>query len=205
MPQGSTVQMSFRTVLLFGPPGSGKGTQGKILGATPAYFHCACGDVFRSLDPKSEMGLEFAKYSQTGALVPDELTVKLWRTSIERMAATGKYKPEDQYLLLDGIPRTLEQAQLMADDLDVRAVINLYCNDIAQIVARLSKRAALENRTDDTDIEVIRHRIDVYEEQTQPLLNFYPRSKIFRVNATRPLEMVTADILNVIQTVKRDW
>ena len=197
--------MSYRTVLLFGPPGSGKGTQGKILVAMPAYFHCACGDVFRSLDPKSEMGIEFAKYSSTGSLVPDDLTVKLWRTSIEQMAAAGRYKPQEQYLLLDGIPRTLEQAQLMIDDLDVRAVINLYCNDIAQIVARLSKRAALENRPDDTDIEVIRHRIDVYEEQTQPLLNLYPRGKIFRVNATRPMELVTADILNVIATVKRDW
>jgi adenylate kinase len=197
--------MSFRTVLLFGPPGSGKGTQGKILGALPGYFHCACGDVFRSLDPKSEMGLEFAKYATTGFLVPDELTVKLWRISIAQMAAAGKYKPEEQYLLLDGIPRTVEQAQLMTDNLDVRAVVNLYCNDIAQIVARLSKRATLENRADDTDIEVIRHRIDVYEEQTQPLLNSYPRNKIFRVNATRPLEEVTADILNVIATVKRDW
>src|SRR5580704_7399778 len=182
--------MSFRTVLLFGPPGSGKGTQGKILGAMPAYFHCACGDVFRSLDPQSEIGQEFAKYSKSGSLVPDELTVKLWRTSIAQMAAAGTYKPEDQYLLLDGIPRTVEQAQLMADDLDVRAVVNLFCNDIAQIVARLSKRAALENRTDDTDIEVIRHRIDVYEEQTQPLLEFYGRNKVYNVNATRPVEEV---------------
>ncbi len=197
--------MSYRTVLLFGPPGSGKGTQGKILGAMPAHFHCACGDVFRSLDPKSEMGQEFAKYSKTGSLVPDELTVKLWRTSIESLAASGQYKPADQYLLLDGIPRTLEQAQLMQDDLDVRAVINLYCNDIAQIVARLSKRALLEHRPDDTDIEVIRHRIDVYEEQTQPLLNFYTFGKIYRVNATRPPEMVTADILKVIETIRRDW
>ena len=205
MPQGTTTRMSFRTVLLFGPPGSGKGTQGKILGAMPLYFHCACGDVFRSLDPQSEMGREFAKYSKTGSLVPDELTVKLWRTSIAELAASGRYKPNDQYLLLDGIPRTVEQAQLMADDLDVRAVVNLYCNDIAQIVARLSKRTALENRTDDTDIEIIRHRIDVYEEQTRPLLNLYPRRKIFRVNATRPPESVTADILNVIDTVKRDW
>jgi len=197
--------MSLRTVLLFGPPGSGKGTQGKILGAMPAYFHCACGDVFRALDPQSDMGLEFAKYSKSGSLVPDELTVKLWRTSIAQLAAAGRYKPDDQYLLLDGIPRTVEQAQIMADDIDVRAVVYLYCNDIGQIVSRLSRRAALENRPDDTDIEVIRHRIDVYEEQTQPLLNFYPRGKIFRVNATRPMELVTADILHVIATVKRDW
>ena len=76
--------MPYRTVLLFGPPGSGKGTQGKILGAMPAFFHCACGDVFRSLDPKSEMGVEFANYSKAGSLVPDELTVKLWCAGIER-------------------------------------------------------------------------------------------------------------------------
>jgi adenylate kinase len=197
--------MSLRTVLLFGPPGSGKGTQGKILGAMPGYFHCACGDVFRSLDRNSPMGIEFAKYSTSGSLVPDELTVQLWRDAIAKMAASKRYKPDEQYLLLDGIPRTVDQAQLMAGDLDVRAVINLYCNDIAQIVVRLGKRAAIENRLDDTDIEVIRHRIDVYEEQTQPLLNLYPRNIIFRVNATRPLEAVTADILAVIQTVKQDW
>jgi adenylate kinase len=173
--------MSLRTVLLFGPPGSGKGTQGKILGAMPGYFHCACGDVFRSLDRNSPMGIEFAKYSTSGSLVPDELTVQLWRDAIAKMAASKRYKPDEQYLLLDGI------------------------NDIAQIVVRLGKRAAIENRLDDTDIEVIRHRIDVYEEQTQPLLNLYPRNIIFRVNATRPLEAVTADILAVIQTVKQDW
>src|SRR5208282_3320261 len=99
-----------------------------------------------------------------------------------------------QFLLLDGIPRTLDQAHLMKDDLDVRAVINLFCNDIAQIVQRLSRRAELENRADDTDIEVIRHRIDVYEEQTAPLLSFYTMGKIYQVNATRPPEIVTADI-----------
>ena len=171
----------------------------------PAFFHCACGDVFRSLDPKSEMGIEFAKYAKTGSLVPDELTVKLWRTSIEQKAESGKYKPADQYLFLDGIPRTVEQAKLMSDDLDVRAVINLYCNDVEQIVARLSKRAALENRVDDTDIEVIRHRIDVYDEQTEPLLNFYTLGKIYRVNATRPPEIVTGDIVKVIDAIRRDW
>jgi adenylate kinase len=197
--------MSFRTVLLFGPPGSGKGTQGKILAAMPQYFHLACGDVFRALDPNSEIGREFAKYSKTGSLVPDELTVRLWRTTVERLVSEGKYKPEDQYLLLDGIPRTLEQAHLMADDIDARAVIYLFCNDVEQIVARLSRRAALENRPDDTDIEVIRHRIDVYDEQTRPLLELYPRHRIFRVNATRPLESVTKDILGAIENVKRDW
>jgi adenylate kinase len=197
--------MSFRTVILFGPPGSGKGTQGKILGAMPGYFHCACGDVFRSLDPNSDMGKEFAKYSKTGSLVPDELTVRLWRQAIAEKVESAQYKPEKQMLLLDGIPRTLEQAHLLAGDLDVRAVINLYCNDVEQIVSRLSRRAKLENRADDTDIDVIRHRIDVYEEQTQPLLAYYTMGKIYRVNATRPPEAVTQDILGGITQAQRDW
>jgi adenylate kinase len=197
--------MPYRTILLFGPPGSGKGTQGKILGAMPPFFHCACGDVFRSLDPNSQMGREFAKYSKTGALVPDQLTVRLWRDAIGEKIKSGRYKPVDQFLLLDGIPRTIEQAKLMAQDLDVRAVVNLYCNDVEQIVARLNKRAAVEHRADDTDIEVIRHRIDVYEEQTAPLLDFYGRGKVYNINATRPVEPVTADILAVIEAINRVW
>jgi adenylate kinase len=171
----------------------------------PGFFHCACGDVFRSLDPASEMGQDFAKYSKSGSLVPDELTVRLWRQAIQEKIAGGHYKPEKQMLLLDGIPRTLEQAQLLAPDIDVRAVIYLYCNDVEQIVQRLSKRAKLENRADDTDIEVIRHRIDVYEEQTAPLLRFYPMGKIYRINATRPVEVVTADIVAAITNAQRDW
>jgi adenylate kinase len=171
----------------------------------PGYFHCACGDVFRSLDPASETGQEFAKYSKSGSLVPDELTVRLWRQAIHEKIASRQYNPDKQLLLLDGIPRTLEQAHLLSPDLDVRAVINLFCNDVEQIVQRLSKRAKLENRADDTDIEIIRHRIDVYEEQTAPLLSYYTRGKVYRVNATRPAEAVTADILAAIANAQRDW
>ena len=62
--------MAYRTILLFGAPGSGKGTQGKILGSIPGFFHCACGDVFRSLDLKTEIGQAFLAYSSRGELVP---------------------------------------------------------------------------------------------------------------------------------------
>src|SRR6202044_2239630 len=72
------VPMKYRTYLIFGAPGSGKGTQGKILGAIPRFFHCACGDVFRSLDTRTSIGQAFLSYSSRGELVPDEITVKLW-------------------------------------------------------------------------------------------------------------------------------
>jgi adenylate kinase len=199
--------MSYRTVLLLGAPGSGKGTQGKILGQMPEYFHFACGDAFRSLDPQSEIGQVFARYSKTGALVPDEFTVELWRQSIERAVTSGRYNPDKQNLILDGIPRTVKQATIMASKLDVQCVIYLFINDVEQIVDRLRKRAAIENRPDDTDIEIIRYRIDVYEEQTSPLLNFYTINKIYRVNATQAPDRVTHGILQALESQRRwaEW
>ena len=74
--------MRYKTVLLFGAPGSGKGTQGKILGAIPGFYHSACGDVFRTLDLQSEMGRIFWQYSSQGKLVPDEFTVNVWKNYI---------------------------------------------------------------------------------------------------------------------------
>jgi len=188
------MSQKYKAVLLFGPPGSGKGTQGKIIGAAPGFRHCACGDVFRALDKTSPMGILFAKYASSGSLVPDDFTIELWRQTMEQLAASGVFKPEKEILLLDGIPRTVEQAQLLEDKIDVLALIDLYVNDIEQIVSRLQHRAAKDKRADDTNEEVIRHRLDVYEEQTRPVLDFYPRGKIFRVNATQEMEQVTTDI-----------
>ena len=71
--------MKYRSILLFGAPGAGKGTQGKVLGMIPHFFHCACGDVFRKLRADSPLGRVFIKYSSRGQLVPDNQTVKLWR------------------------------------------------------------------------------------------------------------------------------
>ncbi len=69
--------------LILGAPGSGKGTQGQILGQIPRFFHCACGDVFRSLDTRTPIGQRFVHYSSRGDLVPDELTIELWKAQID--------------------------------------------------------------------------------------------------------------------------
>jgi adenylate kinase len=195
--------MRYRTILLFGAPGVGKGTQGKNLGAMPGFFHCSCGDVFRALDPQSPIGKLFAQYSRTGGLVPDELTVQLWRETVEAWAAAGKFNPQSDILLLDGIPRSLEQATIMDPMLDVAAVVYLICNNVEEIVARLQRRAKGSGRVDDTNEEVIRHRMDVYEEVTRPVLEFYPRNKIFRVDGSRRPDEVTGEMLRVLKFIKR--
>ena len=73
----------YPTYLFFGAPGSGKGTQGITLGSLPRFFHCACGDVFRRLDTRTELGKTFLEYSSKGELVPDEITIQLWKESIK--------------------------------------------------------------------------------------------------------------------------
>src|SRR5580698_3041378 len=97
--------MKYRTVRLFGAPGAGKGTQGKILGSIPNFFHCACGDVFRSLSVSSPLGRTFVEYTSRGELVPDEPTVDLWGQFIENSVNSGRFNPQQDTLVLDGIPR----------------------------------------------------------------------------------------------------
>src|SRR5436190_24264139 len=97
--------MMYRTILLFGAPGSGKGTQGKILGSIPGFLHCACGDVFRNLRIDDPLGKEFVEYSSRGLLVPDEPTIKLWSQNIQSKTMYGAFHPKRDTLILDGIRR----------------------------------------------------------------------------------------------------
>src|SRR5579859_7068931 len=92
--------MRYRTILLFGAPGAGKGTQGKILGTIPNFFHCACGDVFRNLTIDSKIGRVFIEYSSRGELVPDEPTIELWRQSIQGITQAGRFNPAQDTLVL---------------------------------------------------------------------------------------------------------
>src|SRR5215204_614276 len=110
--------MKYRTILLFGAPGSGKGTQGKILGAIPGMFHFACGDAFRNLRITDPIGKVFIDYSSRGQLVPDEPTIDLWRRNIEACTLNRTFYPAHDTLVLDGIPRNVRQAGMLKDTLD---------------------------------------------------------------------------------------
>src|SRR5207245_9170947 len=116
----SMFRMKYQTFLLFGAPGSGKGTQGKTLGTIPRYYHCACGDVFRSIDTRTKVGKAFLEYSSKGRLVPDDVTVELWREAIDAAVEAHKFKPDIDTLVLDGIPRNVAQAKIMDDMIDVK-------------------------------------------------------------------------------------
>ena len=188
--------MKYRTILLFGAPGAGKGTQGKILGPIPHFFHCACGDVFRSLTASSPLGRIFIEYTGRGELVPDEPTVSLWRQFIGNCERTEQFNPATDMLLLDGIPRNLRQAEMLDDTLDVKAIFYLHCANFDHMVERLQKRALKENRLDDANVEVIRRRLKVYDKETKPLLKFYGPKLVHRIDSTQsPLKV----LLNILK------
>ncbi len=190
--------MKYRTILLFGAPGSGKGTQGKILGSIPGYFHCACGDVFRSLKTDSNVGKVFLEYSSRGALVPDEPTVNLWRYFIDGSTKTGRFRPDADVLVLDGIPRNLPQAEMLKNDLDVKAVFYLGCRQEQVLIERLQRRALKENRLDDANLDTIRQRLVTYERESQPVLDFYDPRLLRRLDAGQSPAQVFLDILNEV-------
>lgn len=187
--------MKYRTILLFGAPGAGKGTQGKILGTIPNFFHCACGDVFRSLKPDSTTGEVFLEYSSRGELVPDQPTIDLWRYFIDGSTKTGRFRPEEDILVLDGIPRNVHQAEMLIDTIDVFAIFYLRCTHVDQLVERLQRRALKENRLDDANMDVIRARLKTYERETRPLLTFYGKKVLHRINADQTPAKVLFDIL----------
>jgi adenylate kinase len=204
MLSGQNTNSKYKSILLFGAPGSGKGTQGKILSAIPGFYHSSTGDIFRSLDLQSEMGRTFWEYSSRGELVPDEFTINVWKNYIKGMELTNQFHPETQLLVLDGLPRSVKQAQFLEDTIEVVKVIYLVCADLSKMVERLRRRALKENRFDDANDKVIRHRLEVYERDTKPILEYYPSDKIVRIDATMSMIGVLYEIVKILRPLKED-
>ncbi len=190
--------MKYTTYLLFGAPGSGKGTQGRSLGSIPRFFHCACGDVFRTLDTRTKVGRAFLDYSSRGELVPDEITVELWQARIDSAVEAHEFKPDIDVLVLDGIPRNVGQAKIMDEVIDVKKVFHLSCPDREALFVRLKKRALKDNRLDDANDEVIKRRLETYETESKPVLKYY-KDRVQAVDATdSPVEV----LFHILGTVK---
>jgi adenylate kinase len=191
--------VKFKAFLLFGAPGSGKGTQGKILGTIPGFYHCPCGDVFRSLDLRTPIGQAYWEYSSRGELVPDDITIDLWASQIDNMVTLGRFKPEIDHLVLDGIPRNVAQAKMLTEKLDVRKVFHLSCPDRSKLMERLKRRALKENRLDDANDQIITQRLKTYEDESKPVLEFYGNDLVTTIDSTQWPYQVLREILSHIR------
>lgn len=193
----------YAAFLIFGPPGSGKGTVGSKLAATTCLKHISTGDIFRGLSPESEGGKLFHQYADSGKLVPDEVTVQVFNGALIDKVKAGKYNPSTEILLLDGIPRTASQAGLIAQYIDV---LHLFVLDIPNdqvIIDRLQHRAKIEGRIDDADVSVIQNRITEYRAKTAAVLECYPAERITKIPGANTPDEVFCDTLAQVIRVRK--
>ena len=134
--------------------------------------------------------------------MPDDITVELWQENMNARTVLNDYKPNVDLLVLDGIPRNVLQAELLTSHIEVLMVLHLVCRDKDKMIERLRRRALKENRADDAREEVIRHRWDVYEEETQPLLEYYPDEIITEVDAVQSPAEVLSNVLGTVTPVQ---
>lgn len=167
----------------------------------PNLRHLAMGDIFRALDKGSDIGKEFLSYSTKGMLVPDDLTIRVFQHHLASAAGSGKIDRGYHMLLLDGIPRTVPQVKLLAETISVKRIVHLVIDDRDALITRLALRAKKSNRPDDADRKVIENRLDVYERETAPVLDSFPRKLVARVNADQHPLGVLRDIASALLEV----
>lgn len=188
-------------ILFLGAPGSGKGTQGSILGSIPRFYHYSSGEVFRQLDTRTDVGRQFVEYSKKGELVPDELTIQLWASHMESLVDSHQYKPDIDILVLDGIPRNVDQCRMLEEHVQIHQVFHLSCPDRDELARRMRKRALKEQRLDDANEVVIQNRIKTYEAETKPILDHYGEKLRCDIDAAQSPAKVVYDILARLQTL----
>lgn len=187
-------------LLLLGPPGAGKGTQAKRLVDEHGIPQISTGDMLReAIASGSELGLRVGPILDAGELVPDALMVELIRERLARPDTDGGF-------VLDGFPRTIAQAEALDEMLHgiertLSAVLELQLDE-EEAVRRLLGRALEEGRSDDTP-DVVRNRMRVYREQTEPLVAYYlARGTLVGVDAAGSIEHVAAEIERVLERVE---
>jgi adenylate kinase len=188
-------------LLMIGPPGAGKGTQAVRIAEKFHLVHISSGDLLRAhVKGNTAIGRQVQQYLASGDLVPDGIVMDILRKPVVDANARGGY-------VLDGFPRTVEQAEIaysVAQTLgvEVQVVVHLEVPR-DELVRRLVERGAASGRSDDT-IDVINHRLDVYDEKTLPMLSYYAaREKLINVNGARPVDEVTWSITVQLQQMAK--
>jgi len=131
------------------------------------------------------------------------VTVRLWEAALNSRVDSHAYKPDIDFLVLDGIPRNLGQAEIMDEHIDVLKVFHLSCPNREELARRLRKRALKDNRMDDASDEVIERRIATYEAETKPVLEFYGADRVVEIDATKqPIEVLSEIIHSIMKLDK---
>ncbi len=187
-------------IVLFGKPGAGKGTQAEFLKGKYNLTHLSTGDIFRfNIKSETELGKLAKSFMDNGDLVPDEVTIKMLQSEVEK-------NPNSAGFLFDGFPRTLAQAAaldvfLKTKNQKITATVALEADDEI-LIQRLLERGKTSGRPDDQDEEKIRNRYQEYNEKTAPLMEYYQNQNIFyAVDGIGSIEAITERLSKVIDSL----
>lgn len=188
-------------LILFGPPGSGKGTQAKKLVEKYGFLHISTGDLFRyEIGNKTPLGVTAKNYIDKGELVPDEVTIGMLRNKVEA-------NPDVNGYIFDGFPRTIAQSEALNALLDesgqiINRLIMLEVPDI-ELINRLLERGKTSGRSDDLNQSIIENRIEVYKNQTYPVFEFYAQTeKSIKIDGIGDIEEVFDRLCDVVEQAK---
>jgi len=183
-------------LVLVGPPGAGKGTQAQFLSKHYGIPHISTGDIFRAnLKAGTPLGVEAQKFMDAGELVPDSVTNEMVKDRLTHADTANGF-------LLDGFPRNVAQAQVLSSILiekktPLDTVLELQIDD-SEIIARLNNRRSVESRADDAE-EVIVHRLNVYHEQTAPIVDYYrTEGSLITISATGAVDEITTRAITAL-------
>lgn len=187
-------------LVLFGPPGAGKGTQSDFLIEYFGLIHISTGDLLRSqIAAQTEMGMEAKNYMDKGFLVPDRIVIGMIKLLLQDNVGAKGY-------IFDGFPRTAEQALALDDLLNemgtpISGMINLRV-DKQELINRLLSRGLTSGRPDDQDILIIENRIQQYNEKTLPLVNYYSaRNKYYEIDGMGTIEEIAQRLINTVSAL----
>ena len=188
-----------KNFVLFGKPGSGKGTQAEHLSEKYKLYHISTGDLFRkNISQNTNLGLLAQSYMDKGELVPDEVTIKMLENEI-------KENPQSKGFLFDGFPRTIAQAEsldkfLKSIDMEINATIALDVDE-EELISRIIDRGKTSNRSDDQDIEKIQNRFNEYNMKTSTLSKYYKdQKKFFEVDGSGTVDEITKRLFDLIDS-----
>jgi len=186
-------------LILFGKPGSGKGTQAEFVKNKYGLVHISTGDVFRyNISKQTELGLLAKSYMEKGDLVPDNVTIKMLEAEVNKSRNANGF-------IFDGFPRTTHQAEILDDflkkkDLSITMTIALEVDE-AILIERLINRGKESGRIDDQDKSKIKNRFDEYNNKTSQLIEYYNhQNKFYSVEGTGEIEQITQRIYNLIDS-----
>jgi len=183
-------------IIIFGAPGSGKGTQSELIISKYGLYHISTGEILRQeIKKQTELGAIAEEYIKTGQLIPDELIIKILADVLDANSDARGY-------IFDGFPRTIAQGKaldqlLREKNTSIIAVLNLVVDE-KELFNRLIKRGEESNRTDD-DPDIIQKRLEVYRNQTEPLKEYYrKRGKLFKIKGNNSIDDVFEKIVDVL-------